>query len=121
MDNALTIVGNLTDDPELRYTPNGVALVNARVAVNHKTRNEAGEWVDGDPLFISVTAWRSLAENTAESLTKGARVVVVGRLVQRSWESEDGKRSVIEITADEIAPSLQSASAQVERNRKRDA
>src|SRR6266511_989765 len=97
-DNQITIVGNLTDDPELRYTPNGAAVVNFSVAVTPRIRDEGGGWKDGDTSFFRVNAWRTLAENTAESLTRGSRVVVVGRLRQRSWETPEGeRRSVVEI------------------------
>jgi len=91
-DNQITIVGNLTDDPELRYTPNGAAVVNFSVAVTPRIRDEGGGWKDGDTSFFRVNAWRTLAENTAESLTRGSRVVVVGRLRQRSWETPEGAR-----------------------------
>jgi len=115
-ENQLTIVGNLTDDPELRYTPNGAAVCKFRVAVNRRYKDETGQWKDGDTSYFSVNAWRSLAENVAESLTRGTRVVVSGRLQQRSWETQEGdKRTVIEIEADEIAPSLRWATAKVER------
>ena len=112
----VTIVGNLTDDPELRYTPNGAAVAKFRVAVNRRYKDQAGEWKDGDTSYFTVNAWRSLGENVAESLTRGANVIVVGRLQQRSWETQDGeKRTVIEIEADEIGPSLRWATAKVEK------
>lgn len=115
-ENQVTIVGNLTDDPELRYTPNGAAVVKFRVAVNRRFKDEAGNWKDGETSYFSVNAWRSLGENIAESLTRGTRVVVTGRLQMRSWETQDGdKRSVIEIEADEVGPSLKWATAKVER------
>jgi single-strand DNA-binding protein len=115
-DNQITIVGNLTDDPELRYTPNGAAVVNFSVAVTPRIRDDAGGWKDGDTSFFRVNAWRTLAENSAESLTRGMRVVVIGRLRQRSWETPEGeRRSVIEIEADEVGPSLKWATAKVER------
>jgi single-strand DNA-binding protein len=115
-DNQVTIVGNLTDDPELRYTPNGAAVVNFSVAVTPRMRDEGGGWKDGDTSFFRCNAWRNLAENVAESLTRGSRVIVTGRLRQRSWETQDGeKRSVVEIEADEIGPSLRWATAKVER------
>ena len=111
------VVGNLVDDPELRYTPNGAAVVKMRVAVTPRFRdNVSGEWKDGDSSFFTVNAWRSLAENAAESLTRGAAVIIVGRLKQRSWETQDGeKRTVVEIEADEIGPSLRWATAKVEK------
>ena len=115
-ENQITIVGNLTDDPELRYTPNGAAVVKFRVAVNRRYKDESGQWKDGDTSYFTVNAWRSLAENAAESLTRGTRVVVAGRLQMRSWETQEGdKRSVIEIEADEVGPSLKWATARVER------
>jgi single-strand DNA-binding protein len=105
------------DDPELKYTPNGAAVANMRIAWNRKQKNDTtGQWEDAETGFFSVTAWRSLAENAAESLTRGMRVIVVGRLQQRSWETPEGdKRSVVEIVADEIGPSLRWATAKVEK------
>jgi len=113
----VTIVGNLTDDPELRYTPNGAAVAKFRVAVNRRYKDQSGEWKDGDTSYFTVNAWRTLAENVAETLTRGTRVVVSGRLQYRAWESQDGeKRSAVEIEADEIGPSLRWATARIERN-----
>jgi single-strand DNA-binding protein len=111
------IVGNLTDDPELRYTPNGAAVAKFRVAVNRRYKDSTtGEWKDGDTSYFTVNAWRTLAENVAESLTRGANVIVVGRLQMRSWETQDGdKRTVVEIEADEVGPSLRWATAKVEK------
>ena len=115
-ENQVVIVGNLTRDPELRYTPNGAALVKLGVAVSRRFKDESGQWKDADTSFFDVTAWRSLAENAAESLTQGTRVVVVGRLRTSSWETAEGdKRSRIEIEADEIAPSLRWATAKTEK------
>jgi single-strand DNA-binding protein len=119
-DNSITIVGNLTRDPELRYTPAGAATCQFGVAVNRvwtdRQTNEKKEATS----FFNVVAWREMAENAGESLTKGSRVVVTGRLEQRSWETPDGeKRSVVEIVADEIGPSLRWATAQVVRNERR--
>jgi single-strand DNA-binding protein len=115
-ENQLVIVGNLVDDPELRYTPNGAAVVKFRVAVSFRIKDESGQWKDGDTSFFTVNAWRSMAENVAETLTRGMRVIVSGRLKQRSWETQDGeKRTVIEIEADEVGPSLKWATAKVER------
>ena len=115
-ENQITIVGNLTDDPELRYTPNGAAVMNFSVAVTPRIRDEGGAWKDGETSFFRVNAWRTLAENAAESLTRGARVLVVGRLRQRSWETPEGeRRSVVEIEADELGPSLKWATAKVEK------
>jgi len=116
-DNQVTIVGNLTDDPELRYTPNGAAVCKFRIAVNRRIPDGAGGWKDGEASYFTVNAWRSLAENAAESLTRGARVVISGRLQYRSWENQDGdKRTAVEIEADELGPSLRWATARVERN-----
>lgn len=118
MSSNVTIVGNITRDPELKYTPSGQAVVKFGVAVNRRTKKD-GEWVDADPSFFDVVAWQGLAENIAESLAKGNRVVVTGRLEQRSWEQDGNKRSAVEIVADEVAPSLRWATAQVtkvERN-----
>ena len=118
-ENQVTIVGNLTDDPELRYTPNGAAVASFSVAVSRRTKDEAtGQWRDAETSFLRCSAWRSLAENVAESLTRGANVVVVGRLQQRSWETQEGdKRTVVEIEADEVGPSLRWATARVEKTR----
>jgi len=115
-DNQIIIVGNLTDDPELRYTPNGAAVVKFRVAVNRRFKDEAGNWKDGETSYFTVNAWRTLAENVAETLSRGTRVVVAGRLQMRSWETQEGdKRTVVEIEADEIGPSLKWATARIER------
>ena len=116
-DNQVVIVGNLTRDPELRYTPNGAALVKFGVAVSRRVRDDAtGQWKDADTSFFDVTAWRSLAENVAETLAQGNRVVVVGRLRTNTWETPEGeRRSKIEIEAEEVAPSLKWATAKVER------
>jgi single-strand DNA-binding protein len=118
-ENQVVIVGNLTDDPELRYTPNGAAVANFRVAVNRRYRDQSGEWKDGETSFFRVNAWRTLAENVAESMTRGSRAVVVGRLRARSWETPEGEtRSSVEIEADEIAPSLRWATAKVEKQQR---
>ena len=115
-DNQITIVGNLTDDPELRYTANGAAVANFTVAHSTRIKDAAGNWADGETSFFRVNAWRALAENAAESLTRGTRVVVTGRLKQRSWENQEGeKRSAIEIEADEVGPSLKWATASVQK------
>ena len=116
-DNQVVIVGNLTRDPELRYTPNGAALVKFGVAVSRRVKDDAtGQWKDADTSFFNVTAWRNLAENVAETLTQGSRVVVVGRLRTNSWETAEGeKRSVVEIEAEEIGPSLKWATAKIEK------
>jgi single-strand DNA-binding protein len=115
-DNQVTVVGNLTDDPELRYTPNGAAVATLRVAVNRRIPDGSGGWKDAETSFFRVNAWRTLAENAAESLTRGSRVVVVGRLRSRSWENQEGEtRSAVEIEADELGPSLRWATAKVEK------
>ncbi|MCE2531977.1 MAG: single-stranded DNA-binding protein [Acidimicrobiia bacterium] len=114
-DNTVSIVGNVTRDPELRFTPSGAPVCTFGVAWNRRYER-GGEQVE-DVSFFDVTCWRSLAENVAESITKGTRVIVYGRLDQRSWETPDGeKRNKVEIVADEVAPSLRWASAQVNRN-----
>ena len=120
--NSVTVVGNLTRDPELRYTPAGAATCQFGLAVNRRWQNrQTSEWEEATS-FFNVVAWREMAENAGESLQKGARVIVTGRLEQRSWETPDGeKRSVVEIVADEIGPSLRWATAQVVRNERRDA
>ena len=115
-DNTVTVVGNITRDPELRFTPGGAAVANFGLAWNRKGR-------DGEEIvsFFDITAWNQLAENASESLTKGMRVVVYGRLDQRSWETQDGdRRSKVEIVADDIAPSLKWATAEVRRNERRE-
>src|ERR671932_836088 len=115
-DNTVTLVGNLTDDPELRFTPNGAAVANFRLAVTPRVR-DGDNWKDGETSFFRVNVWRQMAENVAESMTKGTRAIVVGRLRTRSWETPEGeKRSVTEIEADEVAPSLKFATAKVERS-----
>ena len=118
-DSTVTIVGNVTRDPELRYTSSGQAQLRLGVAVSRRWQNrQTNEWEE-QTSFFNVTAWRELAENAGESLTKGSRVVVTGRLEQRSWETEGEKRSTVEIVADEIAPSLRWATAQVVRNERK--
>lgn len=115
-DNAIIVVGNLTDDPELRFTPQGVAVANFRIAVSRRVKDESGNWKDGDTSFFKVNCWRQLAENVAESLTRGSRTMVAGRLRMRQWETQEGeKRSVVEIEADEVGPSLKWATAKVEK------
>lgn len=117
--NTVTLVGNLTDEPELRYTPQGAAVANFRIAVNHRFKDQAGNWQDGETSYFRVNCWRQLAENAAESLARGTRVVVSGRLKMRSWETQEGeKRTVVEIEAEEIGPSLKFATAKVEKSNK---
>jgi single-strand DNA-binding protein len=111
----MTIVGNLVEDPELRFTPAGQPVAKFRVASTPRYRDNAtGEWKDGDSLFLTCTVWRQAAENVAESLTRGMRVIVTGRLKQRSYETKEGeKRTVYELEVDELGPSLRNASAKV--------
>jgi single-strand DNA-binding protein len=112
-ETTITITGNLTDNPELRFTPTGTAVTRFRIASTPRYQDQAGQWKDGDTLFLTCTAWRQLAENVAESLEKGARVIVTGRLAQRSYDTEDGKRTVYEVQADDAGASLRTASAKV--------
>jgi len=121
-DNNVTITGNVTRDPELRFTPTGQATATFGIAVNRTWTDRQSQERKESTSFFDVVAWGPLAENAATSLTKGARVVVTGRLDQRSWESAEGdKRSKVEITADDLAPSLRWATAQVIRNERRSA
>ena len=114
-DNTVTLIGNLTDDPELRFTSNGAAVANFRLAVTPRVR-QGDQWTDGETSFFRINCWRQLAENVTESLSKGTRAVVIGRLRMRSWETPEGdKRTVVEVEADEVAPSLKFATATVER------
>jgi single-strand DNA-binding protein len=114
-ETAITVVGNLTADPELRFTRSGgTAVANFTVASTPRTLDrQSGEWKDGDALFLRCTAWRGVAENTAESLSKGDRVIVTGSLRQRSYEKDGEKRTVFELDVDEIGPSLRYASAKL--------
>lgn len=116
-ETSITLVGNLVDDPELRFTSSGVAVANFRVASTPRIYDkQAGEWRDGDSLFMSCSVWRQYAENVAESLTKGTRVIITGRLKQRSFETQAGeKRTVVEIEVDEVGPALRNATAKVAR------
>ena len=122
MDNNVTITGNATREPELRFTPSGQAVANFGVAVNRRWQNrQTQEWEEAVS-FIDVTAWAQLAENIAETVAKGTRVTVTGRLDQRSWETQDGdKRSKVEVVADDVAISLRWATAEVMRNERSDA
>jgi single-strand DNA-binding protein len=114
-DTHVTVTGNLTADPELKFTPNGAAVANFRIAVTTRVRDGEG-WKDGDTSFFRVNAWRQLAQHVTDSLGKGDRAVVIGRLKSRSWETPQGEqRSVVEIDADEVAPSLRWAVAKPER------
>ena len=116
-DTIITIIGNLTADPEMRFTPSGAAVASFTVASTPRTFDrQAGEWKDGETLFMPCSSWRDAAENVAESLTKGTRVIVQGRLVQRSYTTREGEqRTVVEMQVDEIGPSLRYAKAQVTR------
>jgi len=116
-DTQITIAGNLVDDPELRFTPSGQPVAKFRVASTPRFRdNTTGEWKDGDSLFLTCNVWRQAAENVAESLTRGMRVIVSGRLRQRSYETKEGeKRTVYEVEVDDVGPSLRNASAKVNR------
>ena len=116
-DTQITIAGNLVDDPELRFTPAGQPVARFRVASTPRFRdNSTGEWKDGDSLFLTCNVWRQAAENVAESLTRGTRVIVSGRLRQRSYETKEGeKRTVYEVEVDDVGPSLRNASAKVNR------
>ncbi len=115
-DNSVTLVGNLTDDPELRFTPQGVAVANFRIAVNQRRKDAQGNWVDGETSYFRISCWRQLAENVAETLTRGSRAIVTGQLKYREWESQEGeKRSVVEIDAQEVGPSLRFATAKIEK------
>ncbi len=116
-DTQITIAGNLVDDPELRFTPAGQPVARFRVASTPRFRdNSTGEWKDGDSLFLTCNVWRQAAENVAETLTRGMRVIVSGRLRQRSYETKEGeKRTVYEVEVDDVGPSLRNASAKVNR------
>ncbi|CAB4817306.1 MAG: single-stranded DNA-binding protein [Actinobacteria bacterium] len=120
-DNTVTLVGNVTRDPELRFTPSGAANASFGLAVNRRWQNRQTQEWEEQVSFFDVVCWREMAENVSESLTKGARVVVTGRLDQRSWDDKNtgDKRSKVEVVADEIAPSLRWATAQVTRNERR--
>ncbi len=116
-DTQITIAGNLVDDPELRFTPAGQPVARFRVASTPRFRDNAtGEWKDGDSLFLTCNVWRQAAENVAESLQRGMRVIVSGRLRQRSYETKEGeKRTVYEVEVDDVGPSLRNASAKVNK------
>ena len=118
--NTVTLVGNLTRDPELRFTPTGQATASFGLAVNRRWQDrQSGEWQEATS-FFDIVCWREMAENASESLSRGARVLVTGRLEQRSWENQEGeKRSKVEVVADEIGPSLRWATAQVTKNERR--
>jgi single-strand DNA-binding protein len=121
-DTQITVVGNLVDDPELRFTPSGAAVANFRIASTPRSFDkQANEWVDGQAMFLSCAVWRQAAENVAESLQKGMRVLVQGRLKARTYETKEGEsRTVLEVDVDEVGPSLRYASAKVTRNPRND-
>ncbi len=116
-DTTITVVGNLTADPELRFTPSGAAVANFTVASTPRIYDrQSSEWKDGEALFLRCNIWREAAENVAESLTRGSRVIVTGRLKQRSYETREGeKRTVVEVEVEEIGPSLKYATAKVNK------
>lgn len=116
-ETVITVVGNLTADPELRFTPSGAAVANFTVASTPRTLDrQSGEWKDGDALFMRCNVWRQAAENVAETLTRGMRVMVSGRLRQRSFETREGeKRTIVELEVDEVGPSLKYATAKVNK------
>lgn len=117
-DTPITIIGNLTADPELRFTPSGAAVASFTVASTPRTFDrQSGEWKDGDAMFLNCSVWRQAAENVTESLTKGMRVIVNGRLKSRSYETREGeRRTVFEVEVEEVGPSLRYANAKVNRN-----
>jgi len=122
-DTPITITGNLVADPELRFTANGQPVATFRVASTPRVKDQAsGEWKDGDSLFLTCNAWRQMGENVAESLQRGMRVIVSGRLRQRGYETKEGeKRTVYEVEVDDVGPSLRNASAKVTKAERRDA
>jgi single-strand DNA-binding protein len=118
----VTIVGNVTRDPELKFTNSGLAMCTFGLAVNNRRKDESGNWVDGDPSFFDVVCWRNLAENVTESIPKGTTVIVTGKLRQRSWEADDGsKRSKVEVNAEHVGPALNWATCEVMRNERKTA
>jgi single-strand DNA-binding protein len=119
-ETVITVVGNLTDDPELRFTPSGAAVASFTVASTPRTLNrQTQQWEDGDTLFLRCSVWRQAAENVAESLQRGMRVIVQGRLKQRSFETREGeKRTVVELDVDEVGPSMKYATAKVTRTQR---
>jgi single-strand DNA-binding protein len=119
-ETTITVIGNLTGDPELRFTPSGAAVANFTVASTPRTFDrQSNEWKDGETLFLRCSIWREAAESVAESLTKGTRVIATGRLTQRSYETREGeKRTVYELQVDEVGPSLRYATAKVTRTQR---
>jgi single-strand DNA-binding protein len=119
ISNSITVVGNMVSDPELRFQPNGSAVANFTIASTpRKFDKNRNEWVDGEPLFLRASIWREAAENVVETLTKGTRVIVTGKLKSRSYEKDGEKRTVIELEVDEIGPSLRYASAKVQKTQR---
>jgi single-strand DNA-binding protein len=116
--NTTTVAGNLTQDPELTSSGQSRARATLTVAINHGWKDAQGTWHEGEPTFLPVVVWGDLAEHAAGSLAKGDRVVVTGRMTQRSWETDEGRRSRLELTADEIAASLRYATVQISRTRR---
>lgn len=118
-ETTITVVGNLTSDPELRFTPSGSAVANFTIASTPRTFDrQSNEWKDGETLFLRASVWREAAENVAETLTKGTRVIAQGRLKSRSYDKNGEKRTVMELEVDEVGPSLRSASAKVTRTQR---
>jgi single-strand DNA-binding protein len=116
MTASVTIIGNLTNDPELRFVNSGAAVVNFTIASTPRTKDKSGEWVDGETVFLRCTLWRGAAENAAESLRKGTRVIATGRLGSRTWETKEGdKRTDLTLEVDELGPSLKYASAVISK------
>lgn len=121
MGNMVTLIGNLTKDPEIRFTRDGQAVTTIGLAISHRWQNRQNNSWEEDTSFVDIVCWREMAENVAASMPKGCRVIVVGRLEQRSWENEEGeKRYKIEVIAEEIGPSLKWAKAQVSKAQKQD-
>lgn len=115
-ETIVTVVGNVVSEPDLRFTPNGAAVANWRIASTPRTYDKAsGEWKDGETLWLTCSVWKQQAENVAESLQKGMRVIVTGRLKSRQWEKDGQKHTVFEIDVDEVGPSLKSATAKVSK------
>ncbi len=114
--NSFTVIGNLTNDPELRFTASGAAVVNFTIASTPRTKDKSGEWVDGETLFLRCSMWRQAAENAAESLRKGTRVIATGKLTSRTWETKEGdKRTDLTLDVDELGPSLKHATAVISK------
>ena len=109
MENSITIIGNLTKDPDLHYTTAGAAVCNFSIAINRRVKDANGNWTDGDPTYVDVNCWNHLAEGVAEGLRKGQRAVITGRIRQASWDTPQGKRTKIEVDADDVGPSLRFA------------